>query len=116
MAAWGAVGLAGAIGAIAGAGGGLWPRIKERTPAPMGAAASLGLGRMSVPKSRPKPCFAIPRSLWKEFAGHNAFFSTWQKLDIRPDGIIFQFVILTKIFVLKLLLGFGFGLIILALL
>jgi hypothetical protein len=39
-----------------------------------------------------------------------------QRLDIRPDGIILSVVIFTKVFLLKLLLGFGFGLIILALL
>jgi hypothetical protein len=30
---------------------------------------------MSAPKSRPKLCFAIGTSLWKESAGHNAFSS-----------------------------------------
>jgi hypothetical protein len=39
-----------------------------------------------------------------------------KKLDIGPGGISFKAMIFTKVFLLKLLLGFGFGLIILALL
>jgi hypothetical protein len=44
------------------------------------------------------------------------FFGRRQRLDIPADRIILRFVIFTKVFLLKLLLGFGFGLIILALL
>jgi hypothetical protein len=39
-----------------------------------------------------------------------------KKLDIGPGGIRFVAMIFTKVFLFKLLLGFGFGLIILALL
>ncbi len=44
------------------------------------------------------------------------FFCSRQRLDIRAGRIIFKLVIFTKVFLLKLLLGFGFGMIILALL
>jgi hypothetical protein len=121
LGAAGAAGTGGA-GGVSGAGGatgrgGLWPRIKERTPAPTGAAASFGSLPMSAPKSRPNPCFAIGRSLFEDPAGHNSFFAGGgRKLDIRQGGIILRVVIFTKVFLLKLLLGFGFGLIILALL
>jgi hypothetical protein len=112
-------GAAAATGATLVAGG-LLPRIKERTPAltgaPADAVSSFGLGPISVPKSRPKLCFAIAASVAKKTAGHNSFFAAKQRLDIWPGGIILPPVILTKVFLLKVLLGFGFGLIILALL
>ena len=38
-----------------------------------------------------------------------------QGLDIRPNVIIFKVVIITKVFLLKLLLGLGFGFVLLAL-
>jgi hypothetical protein len=44
------------------------------------------------------------------------FLSERQFWTFGRDPIIFKSVILTKVFLLKLLLGFGFGLIILALL
>ena len=90
--------------------------MRERTPAPTGVAAPFSSRPMSAPKSRPNPDFAIGRSLFKELDGDKSFFEFRQKLDNRRAAIILGLVILTKIFVLKLLLGLGFGLIILALL
>jgi hypothetical protein len=63
-----------ALGGISGEGG-LWPCIKERTPALTGAAPSFGLLPMSVPKFRPKLCFAITAACEKQ----------------RPDTMFFYF-------------------------
>jgi hypothetical protein len=65
----------------------LFPRMRERTPAPTGAAASFGLGAMSVPKFRPKPCFAIRISLGKEWVGHNSFFAPGKGWTFGPAGL-----------------------------
>jgi hypothetical protein len=64
----------------------------------------------SIEPGRPRPLVFVAKMTPAPFLSERQFWTFGR------DPIIFKSVILTKVFLLKLLLGFGFGLIILALL